>query len=110
MPRQGPDSGIPCPNCGGRLLDILDTDPQPDRKQVVRIRRCDSCWGTNTTREVCFGPFRPGSKPIDTVNPDDDCVKSTDLPGQMTFDELLSIESENEHALAGGVQCHATES
>jgi hypothetical protein len=109
MPRQGPESGIPCPNCGvGRLLDVLDTDPQPDRKQVVRIRRCDSCWGTNTTREVLFGTFRPGTKPIDTVNHDDDCVKSTDLPGQMTLDGLLFAESENE--LAGVVECHATES
>lgn len=104
MPRQGPDSGLPCPNCNGRLLDVLDTDPQPEREQVVRIRRCESCWGTNTTREVLFGPFRPGTKPIDTVYHSGDDVKSSDLPGQLTLDCLLFPETHPD--LAGVEACH----
>jgi hypothetical protein len=107
MPRQGPESGIPCPNCGGRLVDILDTNPQPIHKHVLRIRHCKDCWGTQTTQEKCFGPFRPGTKPIDTVDLLEANQKLTDLPGQMTLDELLFAESENE--LAGGVECQTTQ-
>jgi hypothetical protein len=92
MPIQGPDSGIPC-QCGGRLLHVLDTDPQPLRCQVIRIRMCNKCYGRQTTREQKLGPLRPGTKPIDTVDSVKNGQKHRDLEGQQTFDELLFAES-----------------
>jgi hypothetical protein len=93
MPRQGDESGIPC-ECGGMLLDILDTKPQNEHARVLRIRECDTCGGRQNTRETKFGPLRPGVKRIDTADLDEYGMKRSDSFGQRTFSELLSASGD----------------
>lgn len=94
MPIHTENSGIPC-ECGGRLLDVLDSEPQPALKLVMRIRQCDRCYGRQTTHEKPVGPMRPGTKPIDTVRLRENSVNRGDLPGQLTIFDLPSLAEDD---------------
>lgn len=106
MPRQGP-GGFPC-SCGGKYKRVLrDRWEEADGVcSLIRTRRCNrkKCKLRHTTREQLFGTPREVDDAMYRHNLLIDGEKAAESADQLTFDEVLFPENENE--LAGVVECH----